>query len=149
MSIEQSETSVEAQRPEVRGEPPLTLRTVRRTVLVVEDDPAARELLVEMLYLWGYDPVPVGSAEEAEYVARRRRFDAAIVDVVLPGKSGTALMSQLRERFPEAVLIGTSALCDGGVARRCKGLGADLFLGKPLRPEELAQALQTPHISWH
>src|SRR3954469_13066165 len=74
---------------------------VRETVLVVEDDPAHRELLVEMLSLWGYDPVPVGSAEEAEYVARKKLLDAAIVDVFLPGKSGTTVMTKLREKFPD------------------------------------------------
>ncbi|MGZ3447371.1 MAG: response regulator, partial [Myxococcaceae bacterium] len=39
---------------------------VRRSVLVVEDDPAQRAMLVELISLWGYRTVAVGSAEEAE-----------------------------------------------------------------------------------
>ncbi|QSQ17312.1 response regulator [Myxococcus landrumensis] len=127
----------------------LKLEPVRSAVLVVEDDPAHREILVEMLAGWGYEPMPVGSAEEAEFAVRNKRMDAAIVDVFLPGRSGATLMSRLRERFPQAVLIGVSAMSDSAMARKCKGLGADLFIGKPLNPERLSEALQSKHTSWH
>lgn len=127
----------------------LKLEPVRSSVLIVEDDPAHREILVEMLAGWGYEPMPVGSAEEAEFAVRNKRMDAAIVDVFLPGRSGATLMSRLRERFPQAVLIGVSAMSDSAMARKCKGLGADLFIGKPLNPERLSEALQSKHTSWH
>lgn len=127
----------------------LKLERVKQIVLVVEDDPSNRELLVEMLSSWGYEPLPVGSAEEAEFATRRKAVMAAIVDVFLPGKSGTNLMPKLRERFPQMVVIGMSALGDAAMARKCKGLGADLFITKPVRADELAQALQTKHQSWH
>lgn len=132
-----------------RRDDDLKLEQVRGAVLVVEDDPASRELLVEMLTQWGYEPLPVGSAEEAEFAVRNKRMDAAIVDVFLPGRSGATLMSRLRERFPHAILIGVSAMSDASMARKCKGLGADLFIGKPVLPEKLAQALQSKHTSWH
>jgi CheY-like chemotaxis protein len=127
----------------------LKLEAVKGSVLIVEDDPAHRELLVELVTQWGYEPLPVGSAEEAEFAVRNKRMDAAIVDVFLPGRSGTNLMARLREKFPQSVLIGVSAMSDASMARKCKGLGADLFIGKPLAPEKLAQALQSRHTSWH
>jgi CheY-like chemotaxis protein len=127
----------------------LKLEPARGSVLIVEDDPAHRELLVEMLSDWGYEPIPVGSAEEAEFAVRNKRMDAAVVDVFLPGRSGAALMTRLRERFPQAVLIGVSAMSDSAMARKCKGLGADLFIGKPISPDKLAEALQSKHASWH
>jgi CheY-like chemotaxis protein len=135
-------------RTDERGDD-LLLETVRGTVLVVEDDPTHRELLVEMLSSWGYEALPVGSAEEAEFAVRNRKLDAAVVDVFLPGRNGATLLSRLRERFPGAVLIGVSALADAAMARKCKGLGADLFIAKPLAPEHLAEALQSKHASWH
>lgn len=125
------------------------LSEAKRTVLVVEDDPSHRELLVEMLTMWGYETIPVGSAEEAEFVARRRDVDAAIIDVFLPGKSGTQLMSRMREKFPDAVLVGVSAMSDSAMARKCKTLGADLFIGKPVAMDKLATALQSKHETWH
>jgi CheY-like chemotaxis protein len=141
-----TESSSDVNRKESEGP---RKQLVRRRILVVEDDPAQRELLVELLSGWGYDSVPVGSAEEAEFAVKRRRVDAAIVDVFLPGRSGAALMTKLRERFPEVLLIGISALGDASMARTCKGVGADLFISKPVMPEDLAQALMSRHTSWH
>jgi CheY-like chemotaxis protein len=136
-------------RTRKQAEDELKLEPARGSVLIVEDDPVHRELLVELLTQWGYEPLPVGSAEEAEFAVRNKRMDAAVVDVFLPGRSGTNLMTRLRERFPQAVLIGVSAMSDASMARKCKGLGADLFIGKPLAPEALARALQSKHRSWH
>ncbi|HUM11397.1 MAG TPA: response regulator [Myxococcaceae bacterium] len=123
---------------------------VRRSVLVVEDDPAQRAMLVELISLWGYRTVAVGSAEEAETLLQQAgALEVAVVDVFLPGESGVQLITRLRERFPESVLIGISALSTAATARRCKGIGADLFIGKPLEPGRLAEALQSQHQSWH
>lgn len=130
-------------------EGPLRRERVRREVLVVEDDPTHREVLAELLEEWGYAPVLTGSAEEAEQVVGRHPVEAAVVDVYLPGRSGAQLLARLRERFPQAVLIGVSALGDAALSRTCKGLGADRFLDKPVAPEALAAALQGPHVHWH
>ena len=122
----------------------------RRSVLVVEDDPAQRAMLLELISLWGYRTVAVGSAEEAEALLQQAgAHDIAVVDVFLPGESGVQLLTRLREKFPESVLIGISALSTAATARRCKGIGADLFIGKPLEPARLAEALRSKHQSWH
>ena len=126
------------------------VENVRRSVLIVEDDPAQRAILVELISLWGYRTVAVGSAEEAESLLEQAgALDVAVVDVFLPGESGVQLITRLRERFPESVLIGISAMSTAATARRCKGIGADLFIGKPLEPARLAEALQSQHQSWH
>ena len=125
------------------------LETTARKVLVVEDDAAQREALADVLELWGYEPVLTGSAEEALFAVRHKRVDAALIDVFLPGRSGTAILSKLRAQFPEAVLVAMSALSDPAMARRCKGMGADLFVEKPVSTETLGEALSTQHQSWH
>ena len=135
--------------PETSLSDELRKKQVRRTVLVVEDDPSNREALTEILQMWGYEVLPVVSAEEAEFAVRRRRPDAALVDVYLPGRSGASLMVKLRDLFPEVVLIGMSGLSDAAMARTLKGVGADQFIGKPISLDELAKALQSPHTSWH
>lgn len=121
----------------------------REPVLLVEDDVDSRETLVELLSGWGYEAVPVSSAEEAEYAARRRPFLAAVVDVFLPGRNGASLIARLRERYPNSLLIAMSALGDPAMARHCKVVGADLFIEKPFRAEDLAEALRARHETWH
>jgi DNA-binding response OmpR family regulator len=147
MSLGREEMPSTSEEPSRSDE--LRTAQARRTVLLVEDDPANREALTEILQLWGYDVLPVVSAEEAEFAVRRRRPDAALIDVYLPGRSGASLMTKLRERFPEVVLIGMSGLSDAAMARTLKGVGADQFIGKPISLEELASALQSPRTSWH
>lgn len=139
----------QTEAPQTARDDELKTQEVRRTVLVVEDDPANREALSEILSLWGYEVLPVCSAEEAEYAVRRKRPDAALIDVYLPGRSGASLMTRLREKYPDVVMIGMSGLGDATMARTVKGVGADLFIGKPVELEELARALQASHTSWH
>jgi DNA-binding response OmpR family regulator len=126
-----------------------TLQEAKTTVLIVEDDAASREFLVELLSNWGYEAIAVGSAEEAEAAVQQMCWGAAVVDVFLPGKSGALLVSGLREKFPNSVLIATSAMGTSAMARNCKVQGADLFLQKPIHPEALAAALRATHQSWH
>ena len=121
----------------------------RQSVLLVEDDLDSRETLVHLLDSWGYEAVPVSSAEEAEYAARRRPFLAAVVDVFLPGRNGASLIAQLRDRYPSSLLIAMSALGDPAMARHCKVGGADQFIEKPFRAEDLAEALRARHETWH
>lgn len=144
-----SEIGTETQREREERSDERRLETVRQTVLVVEDDPTNRELLVELLSLWGYDAVAVGSAEEAEWATRRKNISAAVVDMFLPGKHGSTVVTKLREKYPEATIIGMSALGDAAMARRLKGVGADFFIGKPVISEELAEVLKAPHETWH
>ena len=88
---------------------------VRRSVLIVEDDPAQRAMLVELISLWGYRTVAVGSAEEAEALLEQAgALDIAVVDVFLPGESGVQLITRLRERFPDSVLDRHLRPFDGG-----------------------------------
>lgn len=141
--------TVNTERREAEERDRTSVATVRGAVLVVEDDPANRELLIEMLALWGYDPVGVGSAEEADWAMRRKPIQAAVVDVFLPGKNGAVVISKLREKFPDATVIGMSALGDAAMARRLKGVGADFFITKPVLSEELAEVLKAPHETWH
>lgn len=117
------------------------VRLQARAVLVVDDDGDAREGLAQLVASWGYTPVLASSAEEGERLARHWLLDAALVDIFLPGRSGEQLLARLRSSFPAALLVGISALSDPAMERLCRGMGADLFLGKPVEPDALARAL--------
>jgi len=112
---------------------------VTPTILVVEDEPAIRELLAVNLADAGYD---VRTAEDAE--SARRMLDGELPDLVLldwmlPGLSGLAFAKQLRSdaRTRELPIIMVTAR--GDEADRVAGLEAwvDDYVTKPFSPREL------------
>jgi len=111
-------------------------------VLIVEDDPAARDVLLRRLAeeLIKVEAVPDGAA--AEELAVAGGFDAIVLDVVLPGHDGFTVCRRLRARgvdTPILLLTGRLALDD-----RVRGLdaGADDYLVKPYAFEELMARLR-------
>lgn len=124
-------------------------------VLIVEDDPAIGELLQFTLESKAYKTRRAASAEDAIQAVREFKPLAAIVDWMLPGVSGLALVAQLRRdpRLREVPLIMLTAR--GGEDDRVRGLesGADDFLAKPFSPRELIARLEAlirrrvPHLA--
>lgn len=84
--------------------------TVRRMVLLVDDHPLFRDGLSNLI---AREPdlevaAAVGSGDEALRVARSTRFDIAIVDLVLPGDSGSRIARDLKVLQPECKILGLS-----------------------------------------
>ena len=111
----------------------------RRQVLVVDDDPSVRDLMVMALHSGGYDTLEAGSSEEADLILRSSDVSLVLLDNNLPGLSGSDFVRNLRaeeatERLP--VVIVSSA---GRADRKAAGLraGADDYLVKPVRIREL------------
>ena len=111
-------------------------------VLVVEDDPATRDLLERGLREESFDVVSMNDASGVEEGVTSRGFDAIILDVVLPDADGFSVCRRLRARAidtPILMLTGRQAVAD-----RVRGLdaGADDYLAKPFSFEELLARLR-------
>ncbi|HSL23645.1 MAG TPA: response regulator transcription factor [Vicinamibacterales bacterium] len=111
-------------------------------VLVVEDDPATRDVLQRGLQEALVRVDAVGDSDAAEAHARKGGFDAIVLDVMLPGNDGFAVCRRLRTHgvdTPILLLTGRQALND-----RVRGLdaGADDYLAKPFAFEELLARLR-------
>jgi DNA-binding response OmpR family regulator len=105
-------------------------------LLVVDDDPNVRAMLVE--YLAGHrfevQAVDSGSAMRAEI--ERNLPDLILLDIRLPGEDGITLARFLRERYDVGIIMVTAS---GDVVDRVVGLevGADDYVAKPFEPREL------------
>ncbi len=111
-------------------------------LLIVEDDPRVADFLQRGLRAEGHSPSIVDCAETALPLLRSGGFDLALVDVMLPGKSGMELCQQIRaECIPLPVLILTAM---GSVQDRVAGLrcGADDYLTKPFAFDELLARIE-------
>ncbi|MGY6554543.1 MAG: sigma-54-dependent transcriptional regulator [Wenzhouxiangella sp.] len=101
-------------------------------ILVVEDDAALAELLVEELESEGYQARAVASAEAALALCDELNPDLVVSDLQLPGADGLSLVEALRSRETPPGILMISAF--GSVDRAVAALkaGADNFLTKPL-----------------
>jgi PAS domain S-box-containing protein len=116
----------------------------RGTVLVVEDEPAVRDVTVRVLRRAGWEVVAVVSGTEALTAVdtRAQPFDAVLSDVVMPGMSGIELAGRILDRLPETrvVLLSgyTAATLDlGRVVER-----GVRFVAKPASSRDLLAALE-------
>ena len=111
--------------------------------LVVDDEDALRFFIQETLKRAGMDATGAASGEEALELLRDRRYDLAILDLMLGGKiDGLKVLEAIRWRWPDmAVLILTA---HGSLQSAMAAIreGIDGYLLKPIEPAELRQAVQ-------
>lgn len=110
---------------------------MNRRVLVVEDDVAIVEFISLGLGYEGYDVFSAGTVAEGLEQVRARRPDLIVLDVMLPDRSGLELLAAVRASGLDLPVIILSARDE--VPHRVRGLeaGADDYLTKPFRFEEL------------
>jgi DNA-binding response OmpR family regulator len=115
------------------------LKPTNATVLVADDNQANLELLSGMLMVAGYRVVCVKNGDEAMRMVLEGIVDIAILDVVMPGRSGFSACQQIKSndktRLTPVVLV--TGLTD--TDDRIHGImcGADDFLNKPVNKHEL------------
>jgi two-component system phosphate regulon response regulator OmpR len=111
-------------------------------VLVVDDDPAIREMLHEYLGANGFEVEAVGDGAAARAAVARDVPDVVLLDVGLPGEDGLSLARWLRQHHDVGIVMVTAA---ADVVDRVVGLemGADDYVAKPFDPRELRARLKS------
>jgi response regulator RpfG family c-di-GMP phosphodiesterase len=112
-------------------------------ILLVDDEPALRELLRVTLESIDVTVDEAGSAPEAEAKIGRRKPDVIVLDLRMPGMSGTELCQKLKQDpetgdIPIVLLTGA----DGEEVRRAQRCGASAVLRKPFSPLELLSVVE-------
>ena len=100
-------------------------------MLVVDDDPDNARMMAEVLGEEGYDVKVAHSAERGAEDVGRRRFDAALLDAVMPDMSGWELARELRKRSPQALLAIVTGMDVRGQNRANLAL-VDAVFRKPI-----------------
>ncbi len=119
-------------------------------LLVVDDEPGIRNFLKRSLEPKCALLEVAGNAEDAESLRLRYHFDVLLVDIRLPGLSGLEWMASLRERGVRTHVIYMTGFADLDMAVAALRLGADDFIIKPFRVEQILfsihHALTRGHI---
>ena len=105
-------------------------------VLVVDDDPTVREVVVSYLRASGHEVDEAADGEHALKQARGHIVDLIVLDLMLPGIDGLEVCRQIRQSSDVPIIMLTAL---GGELDRVAGLekGADDYVTKPFSPREL------------
>lgn len=116
----------------------------KKRILLVEDEANLRELVKARLEANGYEVATVADGFNAIVQARRLRPDLIILDLMIPNIDGYAVCRVLKSTpelssIPIIMFTARTSLDD---MRRGKEMGADAYLTKPFRPEEMLDKIQ-------
>jgi two-component system sensor histidine kinase/response regulator len=127
---------------------PITLRDMR--VLVVDDNATNRQILLKMLTTWHTNPTAVESGAAAITTLREaqglgRNYPLILLDAQMPEMDGFALAEYIKRNpdWKTATIMMLSSAGQRGDAKRCRDLGVDAYLTKPVRQGELLDAILT------
>jgi CheY-like chemotaxis protein len=145
-ALPKAEIEHDGQRPELETESlpePITIASMPSlpSVLVVDDDPAATELLVMMLERKGYHVIPVSHGAEVVRLARELRPQAITLDILMPEPNGWSVLNDLKND-PEVADIPVVVISMLDEATRGVALGAAEVLTKPINTKQLLGVLQ-------
>jgi putative two-component system response regulator len=106
------------------------------TVLVVDDDPAVRNLLRDLL-AGRYQVVTAASVADARAVLGALDCELVLTDLQLPGESGITLVEWMAEHRPQTAVVMISGADDPEIAERALSIGAYGYVIKPFRAGEI------------
>jgi DNA-binding NtrC family response regulator len=115
-----------------------------RRVLLVEDDPAVREVASRILARRGFEVTEAADGREGLAVLRAHpgRFRVVVSDILMPFADGVELSVRARAEFPDTrfvIITGFSAVAED--VERARGL-ADVIIGKPFDADTLVRAVE-------
>ena len=116
-----------------------------RTAIIVEDDSIMAEYVNEMLSLLGYNTFVCVDYESAKIFFDPQQTAVVVADIFTPGIGGIEGIKLVREALPDTNIIAMSGGWDGMTAansgRAARKIGANAFLKKPFKIEDLQAAL--------
>ncbi len=123
---------------------PITPAAGDETVLLVEDDPALRNLAQRILDSAGYTVYAASGVAHAERILHEFTGEISLVitDVVMPDGDGTELVSRVSRSRPKTKVLFMSGYTDGKVPQEYLTGSHPSFLAKPFEPEELRKKVR-------
>ena len=113
-------------------------------ILIAEDDPDIRELIVISLKYAGYEVVPAADGQQAVDLTVQENPDLIMLDVRMPLLTGFEALEQIKERpqFKDTPVVILSAKGQEAEIKSGLDLGACQYILKPFAPDELIGKIQ-------
>ena len=113
------------------------------SIVVVEDNFALQDLMVDHLRKDGYSVHGVGDADELADRMAAGQVDILVLDINLPGENGLSIASRLREVNPNLYIVMLTARTTEKDKMQGYESGADIYLTKPASPAEVSAAISS------
>jgi len=113
----------------------------KEKILLVDDEEAIRQILNKGLAMRGYTCDEAEDGEQALKKLAAGPSDLVIMDINMPGRPGSAVLPDIVNRFPETAVIMASGVTDPVVVAQCIRDGAQDYINKPFRFEQILQSV--------
>jgi len=117
------------------------MRKVKARVLVVDDEPAQREMLKNILNVEGYETFTAADGDDALKILENVKAQIILSDLKMPRMDGLQLLSAVRGKYPDTIFIIMTAHPSYETRAEALDKGARLYLAKPIDVEELCRHL--------
>lgn len=112
-------------------------------LLAVDDEPAIRDLYVELLTLENYRVDVAENGIGALDLMARNSYDAVLLDLRMPKKAGMDVLRLVRQTLPELPVIVVSGVAHPSEFQAARAAGAFACIRKPFRFDELFEAIDS------
>jgi len=113
------------------------MKNPKAKILIVEDDPAILNGLLDVLVFNGYEPTGIGDGGDGLKKALEEDYDLLILDIMLPTLDGVSICKQVRKKKPgQAIVMITAKGAEDDIVVGFKA-GADDYISKPFSLKEL------------
>jgi len=113
----------------------------KESILLVDDEEAIRCILTKGLEMRGYLCDEAENGEQALAKLQVNPSDLVILDINMPGRLGSEVLPDITSRFPETAVIMASGVTDNKVIAQCIKDGAQDYISKPFRFEQVLQSI--------
>ncbi len=117
----------------------------RHRILIIDDEESTRLLLARILAADLDAEVQLaGTGEQALRLVENYAYDAIMLDLLMPGVGGLAILKEIRAASPNAAtpVVVVSQISDEPIINDCMAAGANAYHVKPVRRAELAQTVK-------
>jgi putative two-component system response regulator len=104
---------------------------LKGNILIADDEEMIRDLINITLSKEGFTCYQAASAEEGLEIASSQKLDMALLDIMMPGRSGIELLKEIKQSAPDTTVLMITAMNDMDTALSCIHFGAEDYITKP------------------
>jgi len=115
---------------------------MKGNILVVDDEPNARNSLAEILRLEDFRVATAANGEAALEALEQEKFDVMLLDLKMPGMDGVEVLNKIKTNWPKTKVVMITGYSTVDTAVQALRLGAFNFIEKPFTPDMLISAVK-------